>query len=80
MTQKECPNCYRFFEGEGTYCSTECLNNDLPFKRKEELRQKFFNECTNKDNIVTHGIPQDMSRVNVSPHDCFEWFWDNLRK
>lgn len=38
----------------------------------EELRKKYFNECTNKDdNFVKESW--DLPVVNIAPHDLFEW-------
>jgi hypothetical protein len=37
----------------------------------DKLREKYFEECTEKDNT---GIP----RVNLHPHNLFEWFKRNI--
>jgi hypothetical protein len=31
ITEKTCPFCTHPFDGEGTYCSSVCTDNDLPF-------------------------------------------------
>lgn len=40
---------------------------------KKQFRDKFFKECTNK----TEYYPEfgDALKVNMAPHDLFEWFW-----
>lgn len=44
-------------------------------KKIKELREKFFDECTNANE---RGI--DLPRVNSAPHDVFQWFVDNFRE
>lgn len=47
---------------------------------KKQLREKFFKECvTGPPPIKTDGgtsIP--VLKVNMSPHDLFEWIWENF--
>jgi len=42
----------------------------------DSLRKKFFDECTDKkeDLYVQFKIP----KINMSPHDVFEWFKSNV--
>lgn len=40
---------------------------------KEILRNKFFKECTQKDSI--DGVK---FRIDIAPHDLFEWFVKNM--
>jgi hypothetical protein len=35
---------------------------------KQQLRAKFFKECV------------DINKVNLAPHDLFEWFWREFDK
>ena len=41
-------------------------------KTKEELRDKYFKECT----YDFHG----MKKVNMTAHDMFEWVWNNFQE
>jgi len=41
---------------------------------KGKIREKFFTECTN---FIGGG--DTLRKVNIAPHDLFEWFWDNLQ-
>lgn len=40
---------------------------------KEVLRNKFFKECTQRDSI--DGVK---FRIDIAPHDLFEWFVKNM--
>jgi len=57
---------------------------EITDKRIEELRERFFGECTElkPSCYVTPGVPTPsiMKRVNMAPHDLFEWFKSALRE
>lgn len=40
---------------------------------KARLREKFFAECTTET-----PRQNELKKVNLAPHDMFEWFWNNL--
>ncbi|MCK5343247.1 MAG: hypothetical protein KAR20_07575 [Candidatus Heimdallarchaeota archaeon] len=40
----------------------------------EQLRSKFFNECVDSGGYVKE------SKINMTPHNLFEWFKEELTK
>ena len=38
---------------------------------KQELKSKFFKECVDS-------FEGQLPKVNLTPHNMFEWFWSNL--
>jgi transposase len=40
---------------------------------KQELRDKFFKEWTTET-----PRENEHKKVNLAPHDMFEWFWNNF--
>jgi hypothetical protein len=44
---------------------------------KKKLRDKFFSECTNRDYIMKGGVPE-LPKIDMVPHDLFEWFMKNV--
>lgn len=47
-------------------------------KEIHELRDKFFNECTNKNELALHGENHQLAKTILAPHDLFEWFVKTL--
>jgi hypothetical protein len=46
----------------------------------QKLRDKFFDECTDEIRCESTGTQTQMRKVNLSPHDLFEWFKHNIQK
>lgn len=42
---------------------------------KQELRTKFYNECVDNSLVHTDCVP----KVNIHPHELFEWFWKEFK-
>ncbi len=45
---------------------------------KQELRSKFFEECTDHGDLSNQQMRTNVPRVNISPHNLFEWFLPHL--
>lgn len=56
-------------EPEAAFVEEEPLPPQEQFDWRR-LREDFFNECTQSD----HPSAPDLKRVNMAPHDLFEWF------
>ncbi len=44
----------------------------------DELREKFFNECTDKCGIQKGGVPK-LPSMDMAPNDVFNWFKSNFK-
>lgn len=44
-------------------------------KQKEQLRKEFFTECVDQWLDMDN---QTRSKINMTPHNVFEWFWRKL--
>jgi hypothetical protein len=42
-----------------------------------KLREKFFQECTMYQST---GIQTTLKKINLAPHDLFEWFKRNIQR
>ena len=71
-----CKNCFPKYK-DLEYCE-KCKklikSNDRTTFDWEELRKRFYDECTDKYDAVAIKL----IKVNLAPHDLFEWFKDYL--
>jgi hypothetical protein len=44
-----------------------------------KLREKFFDECTEENKDRGTDTQTQIRRVNLLPHDLFEWFKRNIQ-
>ena len=51
------------------------LLNPVSESFTDKLRRKFFNECTDENPVS----PRIIRKVNMTPHNVFEWFKNNYR-
>ena len=70
---------------EVTWCQDRIFDSDISFVRQkninwQKVREKFFNECTDEITRNYTGTQTQMRKINVAPHDLFEWFKRNLQK
>lgn len=56
-------------------CVGNLIKNLTPSVPWQELRKKFFKECT-----FANEYAPGMKKVSVAPHDLFEWFKKNIEE